>query len=68
MRFRMTLCAGFIHMYLGNVDFALLASLLIGSLPAIHLGSNISRHVPEQLLKTGLASLLMALGAKYAFF
>ena len=64
----LTLCAGFIHMYLGNVDFALLASLLIGSLPAIHLGSNISRHVPEQLLKTGLASLLMALGAKYAFF
>jgi uncharacterized membrane protein YfcA len=64
----LTLCAGFMHMYLGNVDFYLLGALLIGSIPAIHLGSRISRHMPESILKPVLASLLMALGAKYAFF
>ncbi|WP_430462563.1 sulfite exporter TauE/SafE family protein [Thalassolituus sp. LLYu03] len=64
----LTLCAGLMHMVLGNVDFLLLGALLVGSLPAIHFGSHISRKVPESLLKTVLASLLMALGAKYAFF
>lgn len=64
----LTLCAGFIHMYLGNVDFALLGALLIGSLPAIHVGSHLSRKMPDELLKPILASLLLMLGAKYAFF
>ena len=64
----LTLCAGFMHMMLGNVDFYLLGALLIGSLPAIHLGSIASRRMPDALLKPILASLLMALGAKYAFF
>jgi len=64
----LTLCAGLIHMSLGNVDFFLLGALLIGSLPAIHLGSHLSRHMPDEILKPVLASLLMALGAKYAFF
>lgn len=64
----LTLCAGFIHMSLGNVDFYLLGSLLIGSLPAIHLGTLCSRKMPDTVLKPVLASLLMALGAKYAFF
>lgn len=64
----LTLAGGLIHMALGNVDFQLLGALLIGSLPAIYLGSNLSRRVPEQLLKPILASLLLILGAKYAFF
>lgn len=64
----LTLAAGLIHMYLGNVDFSLLGALLLGSLPAIHLGSRLSRRMPEQWLKPILASLLFTLGAKYAFF
>ena len=64
----LTLAGGLIHMALGNVDFQLLGALLIGSLPAIYLGSLLSRHMPEKLLKPVLASLLLTLGAKYAFF
>ena len=64
----LTLAAGLIHMYLGNVDFALLGALLIGSLPAIHIGSQLSRKVPDRVLKPVLASILFTIGAKYAFF
>lgn len=64
----LTLAGGLIHMMLGNVDFQLLGALLIGSLPAIYLGSSLSKHMPEKLLKPVLASLLLTLGAKYAFF
>ncbi|UTW49891.1 sulfite exporter TauE/SafE family protein [Bacterioplanoides sp. SCSIO 12839] len=64
----LTLAAGLIHMYLGNVDFYLLGALLVGSLPAIHLGSRLSRKVPEKMLKPLLAGILFTIGAKYAFF
>lgn len=64
----LTLIAGLGHMQLGNVDFALLASLLIGSLPAIHFGSKLSKKMPSHILQPILASLLLIIGAKYAFF
>jgi len=64
----LTLAAGLVHMWLGNVDFYLLGALLIGSLPAIHVGSLLSRRVPEKLLKPILAGILFTIGAKYAFF
>ena len=64
----LTAVAGLVHMYLGNVDFSLLAALLVGSLPAIHLGSKASHHIPDQLLRPALAGILFILGARYAFF
>lgn len=64
----LTACAGLVHMALGNVDFGLLLALLIGSIPAIQLGSKVSHHLPEGMLRTILASILLFLGAKYAFF
>lgn len=64
----LTLAGGLMHMYLGNVDFFLLGALLIGSLPAIHLGSMLGSKMPDTMLKPILASLLLVLGAKYAFF
>lgn len=64
----LTLCAGIVHLILGNVDFSLLFALLIGSIPAIQLGSKVSHHLPESVLKPLLASILFFLGAKYAFF
>jgi uncharacterized membrane protein YfcA len=64
----LTFIAGFAHLLLGNVDFALLGSLLIGSLPAIHLGAQLSRRIPNKLLQPILASVLMVLGLKFAFF
>lgn len=64
----LTACAGFVHMALGNVDFALLFALLLGSIPAIQLGSKVSHHLPEVVLKQLLAGILLFLGTKYAFF
>lgn len=64
----LTLIAGLGHMSLGNVDFALLASLLIGSLPAIHLGTKLGKRLPDKILQPTLASILLVIGVKYAFF
>ncbi|MDX1452966.1 MAG: sulfite exporter TauE/SafE family protein, partial [Oleiphilaceae bacterium] len=64
----LTLIAGLGHMQLGNVDFVLLASLLVGSLPAIHFGSKLSKKLPNNILQPILASLLFIIGAKYALF
>jgi len=64
----LTLIAGLGHMQLGNVDFVLLTSLLVGSLPAIHFGSKLSKKLPNQVLQPILASILFVIGVKYAFF
>ncbi|MFE8069720.1 sulfite exporter TauE/SafE family protein [Marinobacteraceae bacterium S3BR75-40.1] len=64
----LTLIAGLGHVHLGNVDFMLLGSLLIGSIPAIHLGTRLAKRVPDRVLQSGLASILLVIGVKYAFF
>jgi uncharacterized protein len=64
----LTLIAGFAHLLLGNVNFVLLFSLLVGSLPAVHLGAKISRRIPNNLLQPILASILMVIGVKFVFF
>ncbi|BFM07175.1 sulfite exporter TauE/SafE family protein [Halioxenophilus aromaticivorans] len=65
----LTLIAGLGHLiFLGNVDFLLLGSLLVGSLPAIHVGTRIGAHLPNQVLQPILATILMGLGVKFAFF
>ena len=64
----LTLIAGLGHMHLGNVNFVLLGSLLVGSLPAIHLGTLLGRRLPDKILQPILASVLMLIGIKYAFF
>jgi uncharacterized protein len=60
----LALVAGLGHAQLGTVDLPLLGSLLIGSLPGIALGSVLSAHVPERLLRSGLASVLVIVGGK----
>lgn len=64
----LTLVGGLVHLSLGNVDYALLGALLLGSIPAIHLGSKIGQKLPETLLRNILAGLLMVLGIKYIVF
>lgn len=64
----LTLIAGLGHMQLGHVDFVLLFSLLVGSIPAIHFGSKLSKKLPSQILQPILASLLLIIGVKYAIF
>lgn len=64
----LTLVAGIGHLFLGNVDFALLGALLIGSLPAIVAGTWVGARLPNHFLQPVLAATLMVLGVKYAFF
>lgn len=64
----LTLFAGLGHLYLGNVDFLLLGALLIGSLPAVHIGAKIGRKIPDRVLRPILASMLLGIGIKVAFF
>jgi uncharacterized membrane protein YfcA len=60
----LTLVAGLGHAYLGTVDWALLGSLLLGSLPGIWLGSSLAARVPESLLRFVLALLLVLIGSR----
>lgn len=61
----LTAVAGFGHWTLGHVDFALLGTLLIGSLPGIWIGSHISAKIPEKVLRPILATLLLLIGLKF---
>ena len=57
----LTLVAGIGHASLGNVDWSLLVSLLIGSLPGIWLGAQLTRRLPDGAVRSLLfVSLLMA--------
>lgn len=60
----LTLVAGMGHWWLGNVNWTLLAALLIGSLPGIALGSQIAARMPERILRPLLASMLFGIGGK----
>ena len=62
----LTAVAGMGHMALGTVDFTLLVSLLLGSLPGIYIGSHLSAKVPEKVLRPLLATMLLIIGARLA--
>jgi uncharacterized membrane protein YfcA len=62
----LTLVAGLGHLALGNVDFGLLAALLVGSLPAIALGARVGDRLPESVVRPALALLLASLGLRFA--
>lgn len=61
----LTAVAGFGHWQLGHVDFTLLGSLLVGSLPGIWIGSHFSAKIPEKVLRPVLAGVLMLIGFKF---
>ena len=61
----LTAIGGLGHLSMGNVNFALLGSLLIGSLPGIWAGSHLSAKIPEKYLRPLLATMLMLIGFKF---
>lgn len=63
----LTLLAGFGHIWLGNVDFILLVSLLTGSIPSIYLGTRVGMRLPDTFMRIILATILLGLGLKYLF-
>lgn len=60
----LTLVAGFGHWLMGGVDWLLLFSLLIGSLPGIAIGSHLAARVPDRFLRPVLATMMAVVGLK----
>jgi uncharacterized membrane protein YfcA len=48
----LTLVAGIGYALLGHVDWPLLGSLLIGSIPGIWLGAQLTRKMPERVVRS----------------
>ncbi len=63
----LTLIAGAGHWWIGSVDWPLLVSLLIGSIPGIAIGSHFASRVPERVLRPLLAGTLALVGGKLVF-
>ncbi|MDX1593341.1 MAG: sulfite exporter TauE/SafE family protein [Gammaproteobacteria bacterium] len=62
----LALFAGLWHLGLGHVDFALLGSLLLGSLPGTYLGSRAALAMPEPVMRPLLGGVLLAIGVGMA--
>ena len=60
----LTVVAGIGHWMLGTVDLNLLASLLVGSIPAVVVGSLIGSRAPDRLLRVLLACVLLLVATK----
>lgn len=60
----LTLVAGLGHATLGTINYGLLGTLLIGSIPGIWLGSHLSSKVAEYWVRIALASILIYVGLK----
>jgi uncharacterized protein len=52
--------AGVAHWVSGNVDFALMGTILIGSLPGVWIGAHLISHVPANALRPTLGCVLLA--------
>jgi uncharacterized protein len=60
----LTLLAGLGHLLIGSANLPLLASLLVGSLPGIALGSLLAPRVPERFLRLLISIILAAVGGR----
>ena len=52
--------AGLAHIVSGNVDFVLMGTILIGSLPGVWLGAHLIDKVPANALRPALGCVLLA--------
>jgi len=59
----LTLLAGGGHWLMGDVNWPMLGSLLIGSIPGIYLASRFAHQVPEGVLRRVLGGVLLAVAA-----
>ena len=60
----LTLVAGIGHATMGNVDWHLLVSLVIGSLPGIWIGAHLTRRLPDRVIRPLLCLSLITAGWK----
>ena len=64
----LTFIAGVGYLFAGYVDLLLLLGLIVGSLPAIHIGTRLSSQVSDRVLVQALTVILLILGVYYSFF
>jgi len=64
----LTLLAGSGHWLIGDVQLALLGSLLLGSIPGIFLASRCAHYVPETVLRRVLGFVLLVIGTRMLMF
>jgi len=62
-----TLAGGIGHWLLGSIDLQVFASLILGSVPGILLGSYAAARIPERALRLVLAGVLIVVAAKLSF-
>lgn len=55
----LTVVAGLGHVIAGNVDYALVGSLLMGSVPGVMIGSRAAKRLPEKVMRPVLATILL---------
>jgi len=60
----LTLAGGLGHWILGSVDWHILFSLLVGSLPGVFLGGHVSVRMPDVVLRLLLATILIIVAGK----
>jgi uncharacterized membrane protein YfcA len=63
----LTLLAGAGHWWLGSVDWSLLVSLLVGSIPGIMISSHFASRVPDRVLRPVMAGTLALVGGRLVF-
>jgi uncharacterized membrane protein YfcA len=63
----LTLIAGLGHWMMGSVDWHIIMSLLVGSLPGIFIGSYFAIRVPERALRLVLAATLFVVATRIAY-
>ena len=60
----LTLVAGMGHWAIGNVDWVMLVSLLVGSVPGIVIASLFAPKLPEKAVRWALGTILVIVGVK----
>ncbi|HEY1838597.1 MAG: sulfite exporter TauE/SafE family protein [Rhizomicrobium sp.] len=64
----LTLVAGLGHSFLGTIDWHILISLLVGSIPAIIIASIASARTSDTVVRVALALVLLLVVARFWFF
>jgi uncharacterized membrane protein YfcA len=64
----LTLIAGLGHSILGTIDYTILESLLVGSIPAIIVASIASARMSDTTIRVALAIVLLAVVARFWFY
>ena len=60
----LTLLAGIGHWLIGSVNFGIIVTLLMGSLPGIVVGSTLAVRMPERVIQLTLAAVLVVVGSR----